>query len=92
MSGFGGVVGLELLGGFAAADSFLSHLRYARRAASLGSVWSIAVHPAAMWSGTLTPEQIAGAGIAPGLVRIAAGIEDTDDLVEDALGALDASL
>jgi len=35
MSGFGG---LELAGGFAAADAFLGRLHYARRSASLGGV------------------------------------------------------
>ena len=90
MTGFGGVVGVELAGGYQAADKFLSKVRYARRAASLGSVWSLAVHPAAMWAGTLTDAQIADAGIAPGLVRFSAGIEETEDLVEDALQALDS--
>ena len=90
MTGFGGVVGVELAGGYQAADKFLSKIRYARRAASLGSVWSLAVHPAAMWAGTLTDAQIADAGIAPGLVRFSAGIEETADLVEDAVQALDS--
>lgn len=89
MRGFGGVVGVELAGGFDAADAFLGGLRYARRAPSLGGVETLAVHPAAMWSGTLSDQQIAAAGVMPGLVRIAAGIEESADLVEDVLGALD---
>jgi methionine-gamma-lyase len=89
MTGFGGVVALEFAGGFASADTFLGRLRYARRAASLGGVESLAVHPAAMWSGTRSDEQIASAGVSPGLVRLAAGIEDTADLVDDVQRALD---
>jgi methionine-gamma-lyase len=36
MSGFGGVLAVEFTDGFAAADTFLGRLRYARRSASLG--------------------------------------------------------
>jgi methionine-gamma-lyase len=90
MSGFGGVLGVELAGGFEAADAFLGRLRYVRRAASLGGVESLAVHPASMWRGMLSQEQIAASGVPPGLVRLAAGTEDPADLVADALAAADA--
>ncbi|MFB7496317.1 PLP-dependent transferase [Streptomyces sp. NPDC056161] len=62
---------------------------YPRRSAGLGGVESLAVHPASMWRGMLSAEQIAGA-VPPGLVRLAAGTEDTADLVADALAAADA--
>jgi len=90
MSGFGGVLGIELAGGFEAADAFLGRLRYVRRAASLGGVESLAVHPASMWRGMLSQEQIAASGVPPGLIRLAVGTEDTADLVADALAAADA--
>jgi methionine-gamma-lyase len=91
MSGFGGVLGIELAGGYAAADAFLGALSYPRRAASLGGVESLAVHPAAMWRGMLSEEQIAASGVPLGLIRVAAGIEDTADLVTDALAAANAA-
>jgi methionine-gamma-lyase len=90
MSGFGGVLALELDGGFPAADAFVGQLRYARRSASLGGVESLAVHPASMWRGMLSEEQLAASGLSTGLVRVAAGIEDTADLVADVLAAADA--
>ena len=90
MSGFGGVLAIELAGGFEAADAFLGRLRYARRSASLGGVESLAVHPASMWRGMLSEDQIAASGVPLGLVRLAAGTEDTDDLVADALAAAGA--
>lgn len=92
MSGFGGVLAIELTGGFEAADSFLSGLGYTRRAASLGSVESLGVHPASMWRGMLSEEQITASGVPLGLVRLAVGTEDTADLVADALAAADAVL
>jgi len=90
MSGFGGVLALELAGGFQAADAFVGQLRYARRSASLGGVESLAVHPASMWRGMLSEEQLVASGLPMGLVRVAAGIEDTADLVADVLAAADA--
>ena len=89
MSGFGGVLACEFAGGFDAADAFLGRLRYARRSASLGGVESLAVHPASMWRGMLDEEQIAASGVPLGLVRLAAGTEDTADLVADVLAAAD---
>jgi methionine-gamma-lyase len=79
MSGYGGVLSFELEDGYEAADRFISNLRLAKRAASLGHVASLVVHPAAMWSQSLTPEQLADAGVSPGLVRFATGIEHAGD-------------
>lgn len=90
MSGFGGVLGVEFTDGFTAADAFLGRLRYSRRSASLGGVESLAVHPASMWRGMLSEDQIVASGVPLGLVRLAAGTEDTDDLVADVLTAADA--
>jgi methionine-gamma-lyase len=89
MTGFGGVLAFELEAGYEAADAFIAQLRLASRAASLGNVSSLVVHPAAMWAHALTPAQLESAGVSPGLVRFATGIEHQDDLVEDAIGALD---
>ncbi|KOV56847.1 trans-sulfuration enzyme family protein [Streptomyces sp. MMG1121] len=90
MDGFGGVLSVEFAGGYEMADAFLGKLRYPRRSASLGGVESLAVHPASMWAGMLSDEQITEA-VPPGLVRLAAGTEDTGDLVADALAAADAA-
>ncbi|MEV0881106.1 PLP-dependent aspartate aminotransferase family protein [Micromonospora echinofusca] len=90
MTGFGGVLGVELHDGRAAA-ALLDGLRLAKRAASLGSVSTLVVHPRSMWAGIVDAEQLAAAGIAEGLVRVSTGIEDTEDLVADFLAALDAA-
>ena len=91
MTGYGGVLSFELHGGHDAAETFIAELDYAKRAGSLGSVESLVVHPAAMWAGTLDTAGLADAGIDPALVRFAAGIEDTADLVSDVTRALDAA-
>jgi DNA-binding transcriptional MocR family regulator len=45
---------------------------------------------ARVWRGMLSAEQIAASGVPLGLVRLAAGTEDTADLVTDVLKALEA--
>jgi cystathionine beta-lyase/cystathionine gamma-synthase len=88
MSGFGGVVGFELAGGFEAAERFAASVRVARRAASLGGVESLVVHPAAMWAHSLSAEQREAAGISSGLIRFSVGLEAEHDLVRDVDRAL----
>ena len=88
MSGFGGVLSFELRGGFAAAASVIEGLELFQLSASLGSVESLAVHPASMWGAVLTNEETVAAGLQPGLVRLSCGLEDPSDLIDD----LDRSL
>ena len=91
MDGYGGVLSFELLGGFAAAAALIERLELFQLSASVGGVESLAVHPASMWRAVLTDDQLEQAGLRPGLVRLACGLEDPADLVADldrALGAL----
>ncbi|HQU00519.1 MAG TPA: aminotransferase class I/II-fold pyridoxal phosphate-dependent enzyme [Acidimicrobiales bacterium] len=90
MSGFGGVLSVDFAGGYDAADHFISRLRYFRRAASLGGVESLVVHPASMWSGAFDEASLEASGVSSGLVRLSVGIEDTADLVADVLQAVES--
>ena len=83
MSGFGGMLAFEVNGGYQAADRFLSRIRLASRAASLGGIESLAVHPASNFLHYMTLEQAAKIGIAPGLLRISVGLEGKEDLIAD---------
>lgn len=83
MSGFGGMVAVELKGGFDAANRVLSRLQLPSRAASLGGVESLIVHPASNFLHYMTLEEAAKIGIAPGLLRISVGLEDKEDLIAD---------
>ncbi len=90
MSGFGGVLSIELIGGLDAAARFAEELQLFQLSASLGSVESLVVHPASMWKAMLTEQELADAGLGPGLVRLACGQEDVADLIEDLDRALDS--
>ncbi|MBX3614268.1 MAG: aminotransferase class I/II-fold pyridoxal phosphate-dependent enzyme, partial [Burkholderiaceae bacterium] len=83
MRGFGGVLSARLRGDYARTQRFVSRLRLFAQAASLGGVESLAVHAAAMFGGTLDEPQMKAAGIVPNLVRLACGIEATEDLLAD---------
>jgi cystathionine beta-lyase/cystathionine gamma-synthase len=90
MKGFGGVVSFELRGGFSAGARLIEALELFQLSASLGSVESLAVHPASMWGALLTEEEILAAGLQPGLIRLSCGLEDVVDLIDDLGRALDA--
>lgn len=82
-TGFGGIVAFELQGGQAAAWRLIDAVRIFSITANLGDAKSTITHPATTTHGRLSPEQRAAAGIGDGLVRIAVGLEDPLDLIED---------
>jgi cystathionine gamma-lyase len=88
MDGFGGMVSGVLRGGLEAARAFLSAIRLFACAESLGGVESLINHPASMTHASVPAEIRDRLGIAPGLVRLSAGIEHADDLIADLSQAL----
>ncbi len=88
MRSFGAMVAFHLRGGLEAARRFLDRLRVFTRAVSLGDVRSLAQHPASMTHGHLSPEERAAAGIRDSTIRLAIGLEDTEDLIADLRQAL----
>ncbi len=88
MSGFGGMIAMELKGGYAAGVAAMNRLKLIRRAVSLGDADSLIQHPASMTHSSYTPEERAHHGITEGLVRLSVGLENPDDLLEDLMTAL----
>lgn len=83
MSGFGGMLSFAVKGGVDTVRHLLPKLKYANRAANLGSVETI-VGPSRTTSHVeCTPEERAAMGIPEGLIRYSAGIEDIEDLIDD---------
>ena len=89
MRGFSGLLSFEVRGGARAADQVLGGLELAARAPSLGSVHTLGTRPAAMWGDERNYDPGISEAVAPGLIRLAVGIEATADLVDDVLSALD---
>lgn len=91
MSGFGGLLSFTPTGGGARAERLLDSLRLTTRAASLGSVHSIATRPSAMWSSQPAYDAQQTGEADEGLIRFSVGIESTEDIIEDFEAALKAT-
>ncbi|NQX27400.1 cystathionine gamma-synthase [Microbacteriaceae bacterium VKM Ac-2854] len=85
MSGFGGMLSVELASGSRAARKFAESTKVFQLAESLGGVESLIGYPSEMTHASVkgTPLQVS-----EGLVRLSVGLEDVDDLIADLAAAL----
>jgi O-succinylhomoserine sulfhydrylase len=83
MTGGSTLVAFELKGGKEAAFKLQNALDIVTISNNLGDTRSIITHPATTTHKNLTDEARAELGIAPGIVRLSAGIEDAQDLIDD---------
>jgi O-acetylhomoserine (thiol)-lyase len=88
--GAGAIVSFELAledaGGVspaAAGAAFVDALELHSHVANIGDVRSLVIHPASTTHAQLSEEQQRAAGVTPGLVRLAVGIEHIDDILAD---------
>ena len=88
MRGGSTLVAFDIAGGKKAAFRFQDGLKLIRISNNLGDAKSLITHPATTTHQRLAPEQRAELGIGDGLVRVSAGLEHPDDIIEDVLTAL----
>jgi len=88
MSGFGGMVCLDLGGGYDRAARFFDRLKVIQRAASLGGVESLCSLPVLTSQWGHSEEELARAGVTASMARLSIGLEDPDDLIADVEQAL----
>ncbi len=88
-SGSSGIFSFELVGTLDDAQNFLSKLKLFATAESLGGVESLIEIPAIMTHASVPKEVREQNGISDTLIRVSAGIEDTEDLIEDFRQALE---
>jgi methionine-gamma-lyase len=88
MKSFGGMLSFQVGGGYEGGRRFIQALKLPFNAGSLGGIDSLVIQPSAMWGGRLPEAVVREQGITGGLVRMAAGIEDTEDLIADLSQAL----
>ena len=89
-SGIGAVISAQLAKDYD-SDKFLKNLKIFDLAVSLGGVESLICHPASMTHDAFGKELAARIGITQNLLRIAVGIEDAQDLIEDLDQAIKAA-
>ena len=89
MADFGGMMSFEVKGGRAAGAKLVNSLHLVTVAVSLGDAETLIEHPASMTHSTYTEEELAASGIAAGLIRLSAGLENAEDIIADLKQALD---
>lgn len=82
-SGFGGVVSFVVKGGQAAAWKVIDATRILSITANLGDTKTTITHPFTTTHGRVSEADKLAAGIEPGLIRIAVGLEDVLDMQDD---------
>jgi cystathionine gamma-synthase len=91
MKGYGGVVTFEVKHDIEYALDFLSRLQIMNIGPSLGGVESLITHPATVSYYRNTPEERKQLGITDGLIRLAVGVENAEDLIADIDQALEGA-
>ncbi len=84
-SDFGGLLSFELKGGQEAGWKLIDATQLLSITANLGDAKTTITHPATTTHNRLTAEQRAEAGISDGLIRVAVGLEDIEDIKADLL-------
>ncbi len=84
-----GVIAFGLKGDRDTAVQFMDSLRLISIATHVADARSCVLHPASHTHRQMSDEQLRAAGVAPDLIRLSVGIEDTDDILDDIRQALD---
>ena len=88
MRGFGGMVCVDVGGGYERAARFFDRLQVFNRAASLGGVESLCSLPVLTSQWGHTEEELRAAGVTRSMARLSVGLEDPSDLIADLQHAL----
>jgi len=89
-SDFGGVVSFEMSGGKEAAWALIDQVKLCSITGNLGDTRTTITHPATTTHGRLSQQQRDDAGITDGLIRLAVGLENADDIINDITQAANA--
>ncbi|MCY3745184.1 MAG: O-acetylhomoserine aminocarboxypropyltransferase/cysteine synthase [Acidobacteria bacterium] len=89
--GAGAVFSFNLKGGREAGARFIRELNLFSHLANVGDAKSLVIHPASTTHRQLDDEELRGAGISPGTIRLSVGIEDPRDLIWDLTRGLEAA-
>ncbi|MCZ2258102.1 trans-sulfuration enzyme family protein [Sporosarcina sp. G11-34] len=88
MSGYGGLIAFEVVGGLKNGQVFCDNLKLIQLAVSLGDVGTLIEHPASMTHRSVPIEERRKHGITDGLIRLSVGIENATDIIGDIEQAL----
>jgi methionine-gamma-lyase len=83
MCGFGGMVCIDVGGGYERAARFFDRLKVFQRAASLGGVESLCSLPVLTSQWGHTDDELREAGVTRSMARLSVGLEAAEDLIAD---------
>lgn len=83
MAGPGSMISFEVKGGLKSGKIVMDAVKMALLAVSLGGIETLIQHPASMTHSKLSDQKQLEGGITKGLVRLAIGIEDVEDIIAD---------
>lgn len=89
-AGCSGVTSFSVKGGRGAAVRFMDSLNLANNVVHVADACTCVLHPASATHRQLNDEQLAAAGITPGLIRLSVGLEHIDDILADLQNGLNA--
>lgn len=89
--GAGGVLSFGVAGGAAAGAKFIESVKLCSHLANIGDTKTLVIHPASTTHRQMTEEQQIGAGVAPEMIRISAGLESIEDILRDLEQAIEAA-
>ncbi|MGM0477612.1 MAG: O-acetylhomoserine aminocarboxypropyltransferase/cysteine synthase family protein [Bacteroidota bacterium] len=87
-NGYGGVLSFKLKEGQEAADRLVNNVKLISHLANVGDAKTLIIHPSSTTHEQLSHDEQISSGAIPGLLRLSAGIEHPDDLINDLSAAL----
>ena len=87
--GAGSIFSFEIKGGIEAGKKFINSLELFTLLANVADAKSLVIHPASTTHAQMSPEELIGAGISEGLIRLSVGLEHVDDVLADLEQAFD---
>lgn len=87
--GCSGVISFSIKGSREDAVRFMDGLKLAENVVHVADIRTCVLHPASATHRQLSDDQLAAAGITPGLIRLSVGLENVDDIIEDVKQALE---
>lgn len=91
MKAGGGILTLELEGGFQRVSAFMKNLTIVSLSSNLGDTRTIITNPYTTTHSKLSAQDKLELGITEGMIRVSVGLEDIEDLIEDFTNAVEVS-
>ena len=91
LNGYGGGILNFRAGSKEKAYKIINSLKYSMIASNIGDLRTLVIHPASTLYARTNREEMEAAGVYDDTIRVSLGIEDSKDIIEDFLSAIEES-